>query len=124
MIDEPNVGLNPDTMDNGWHFPGETLPDATTQVRQVAPFVNHWHVKQFERQLVVGVWQTFPAHADEGTQPVGLIARLLTAAGHSGAAIHECGRGSDDAYSLKRFHDYFRWLLDDYVPGVEAPRSL
>jgi hypothetical protein len=120
LIDEPNVGLNPDTMDNGWLFPGETLPDAATQARHVAPFVNHWHVKQFERRLIDGVWHTFPAHADEGTQPVGLIANLLATLGYTGAAIHECGRGNDDAYSLKRFRDYFRWLLDDYGPGTRG----
>ncbi len=118
LIDEPNVGVNPDTMDNGWLFPSEILPDAITQVKQVLPHVNHWHVKQFERSLVDGVWKMSPAHADEGTQPVGAIARLLAGAGYTGAAIQECGRGNDHAYSLKRFRDYFRWLLDEYIPAV------
>jgi sugar phosphate isomerase/epimerase len=120
LIDEPNVGVNPDTLDNGWLFPGETLPDPQTQAEQVAPYVNHWHVKQFERTLVDGVWQTRGAHADEGTQPVGTICRLLANRGYRGAAIHECGRGSDYGYSLKRFRDYFRWLLDEYIPAVSS----
>jgi sugar phosphate isomerase/epimerase len=123
LIDEPNVGLNPDTLDNGWLFPGETLPDGITQAHQVLPYVNHWHVKQFERTLVDGVWQIRSSHADEGTQPVATIARLLANAGYRGAAIHECGRGHDHAYSLKRFRDYFRWLLDEYVPAVSAPTA-
>src|SRR5262249_25389924 len=118
LIAEPNVGLNPDTMDNAWLHPGENLPDALTQIEQVLPHVNHWHVKQFERSLVDGVWRTFPAHADEGTQPVGAIARRLAERGYAGAAIHECGRGTDAAYRLKRFLDYFHWLLEEYVPGV------
>jgi sugar phosphate isomerase/epimerase len=118
LIGEPNVGVNPDTMDNAWLHPGENLPDALTQVEQVLPYVNHWHVKQFERSLVDGVWRTFPAHADEGTQPVGTIARRLAETGYAGAAVHECGRGTDAAYRLKRFLDYFKWLLEEYLPGV------
>jgi hypothetical protein len=43
---------------------------------------------------------------------------MLANSGYAGAALHECGRGSDPAYSLKRFRDYFRWLLDEYIPAV------
>lgn len=118
LINEPNVGLNPDTLHNAWQFPGEAVADAATQARLVAPYVNHWHVKQFLRrpgpdgQLVAG-----SAHADEGDQPIATLVQHLVAAGYQGAAIHECGRG-DHAYALIRFRDYLRWLLDEYVPNV------
>ena len=49
MIDEPNVGLNPDAPDNAWLYPGEEVPDAVEQAKMVAPYVNHWHVKQYLR---------------------------------------------------------------------------
>ena len=43
------MGINPDTLDNAWLYPGLPLGDAVAQAREVAPFVNHWHVKQFRR---------------------------------------------------------------------------
>ncbi|MBI4552687.1 MAG: TIM barrel protein [Candidatus Latescibacteria bacterium] len=119
MIDEANVGVNPDTLDNGWVFPGEVVPDAVTQAKMVAPYVNHWHVKQYTRTLGPdGEWQRTGAHADEGTQPIYAYAQAFIAAGYDGAAIHECGRGADYAYNMRRFLDYMRWLLDEYVPNV------
>jgi hypothetical protein len=50
--------------------------------------------------------------------PIGEMTRIFTRAGFTGAAIHECGRGSDPAYALKRFTDYMRWLMDEYVPNM------
>jgi sugar phosphate isomerase/epimerase len=119
MIDEPNVGINPDTVDNGWYYPGEPLPDAATQIKMVAPYVNHWHVKQFNRTIGAdGKWVMTGARADEGSQPIDVMVRTLVQAGYKGAAIQECGRGADHAYNLKCFRDYLRWLLDEYVPNV------
>ncbi len=119
MIDEPNAGLNPDTLDYGWLFPGEDLPSAIEQAHMVAPYVNHWHVKQFTLSLGAdGEWARGPAHADEGAQPVGAYAQIFANASFDGAAIHECGRGADYGYNLIRFRDYFRWLLDEYIPNV------
>ena len=119
MIDEPNVGVNPDTLDNAWLFPGEDVPGAVEQAKMVAPHVNHWHVKQYTRTLSPdGEWRHGGAHADEGTQPIGTFAQLFVNAGFDGAAYHECGRGADRSYAMKRFCDYFRWLLDEYIPNV------
>jgi|GEM_PF-2252724 sugar phosphate isomerase/epimerase len=120
LIDEPNVGLNPDSMDNAWLYPDdEDIPDAVTQANMVAPYVNHWHVKQYLRTMQAdGNWQREPVHADEGTQPIHAYAQALVQAGYSGVAIHECGRGADYGYAMRRFLDYMRWLLDEYIPNV------
>jgi sugar phosphate isomerase/epimerase len=122
MIDEPNVGINPDSLDNAWLYPGEDVPDAVEQARMVAPYVNYWHVKQFTRRLGSdGEWKLGPAHADEGSQPIGTYAQIFAAAGFDGAVIHECGHGEDKPYNLIRFRNYFRWLLDEVIPNVPAP---
>lgn len=119
LIDEPNVGVNPDTLDNAYYFPGEAVPDAATQAKMVAPYVNHWHVKQFTRALGPdGQWQVSAAYADEGSQPIQTIVQHLLRAGYRGAAILECGRGADEAYNMKRFRDYLHWLIDDYGSSV------
>jgi sugar phosphate isomerase/epimerase len=120
LIDEPNVGINPDTMDNWWLFPGEAVPDAITQMKQVAPRVNHWHVKQYQREVLDGAFQMLPSYADEGSQPLDAYAQILVNAGYQGAAILECGRGANGAYTMKRFVDYFRWLLDVYIPNLPS----
>jgi sugar phosphate isomerase/epimerase len=113
MIDEPNVGVNPDTLDNGWIFPEESLPDAIEQAQMVAPYVNHWHVKQYIRTLGPdGQWQREAAHADEGTQPIGEMARIFFAAGFKGAIIQECGRGGGNE-AMRRFIDYMRSLTEN-----------
>ena len=59
-----------------------------------------------------------PGAAQDVYQPLQVVAQQLVHAGYRGAAIMECGRGADDAYNMKRFRDYMRWLLEDYVPGV------
>ena len=122
MIDEPNVGVNPDTLDNAWLYPGEDVPDAVEQAKMVAPYVNHWHIKQYVRtQGPDGEWQQSGAYADEGTQPIGTYALHFLNAGFNGAVVPECGRGADAAYNLRRFCDYMVWLRDEYVPNMPPP---
>ncbi|MEM2905167.1 MAG: TIM barrel protein, partial [Candidatus Bathyarchaeia archaeon] len=112
MIDEPNVGVNPDTVDNGWIYPGEPLPSPVEQAFMVAPYVNHWHVKQWIRTLGPDrQWQRRPSHADEGTQPIAEMARILYNAGFRGAMIQECGRGDGDE-SMRRFAEYMHRLIE------------
>ena len=120
MIDEPNVGINPDTLDNAWLFPGTYVPDVIEQAHMVAKYVNLWHVKQYLIKLNqdTNEWELKLEHADEGSFPIGEMLRIFAKAGFKGAAIHECGRGADPAYSLKRFTDYMKWLRDEYVPNM------
>ena len=120
MIDEPNVGINPDTLDNRWLFPGEDVPDPIEQAHMVAKYVNLWHIKQYLITLnrETNEWELKLEHADEGSFPIGEMMRIFIKAGFKGAAIHECGRGGDPAYSLKRFTDYMKWLRDEYVPNM------
>lgn len=116
MIGEPNVGVNPDTLDNGWIYPGEPLPSALEQALMVAPYVNHWHVKQWIRtRRPDGQWHRKPAHADEGTQPIAEMARVFFVAGFKGAMIQECGRGDGDE-AMQRFVEYMRRLIETYGP--------
>jgi len=124
MIDEPNVGVNPDTLDNGWIFPEASLPSAVEQAHMVAPHVNHWHVKQYIRTLGPdGQWQRESAHADEGTQPIGEMARIFFAAGCNFAMIQECGRGGGNE-SMQRFIDYMRSLIEEVTNAKPEGESL
>jgi len=114
MINEPNVGVNPDTLDNGWILPEASLPGAVEQAKMVAPYVNHWHVKQYIRTLGPnGQWQRESAHADEGTQPIGEMAPIFFASGCNFAMIQECGRG-DGNEAMQRFIDYMRSLIESF----------
>ncbi len=121
MIGEPNVGVNPDTLDNAWLYPGLPLGDAIAQAREVAPYVNHWHVKQFRRAWSAtawtgGDWILGGAHVDEGDQPIAAMGQAFWDAGFRGAAILESGGGADFTAALRRHVTYLRWLVEEYWP--------
>lgn len=125
MIDEPNVGINPDTFDNEWiypDYPRSVVPGAAAQCQLLAPHVKYWHAKNWERTLGAnGLWQFKMKHLDEGMQPISLMVQHLVAAHYSGAVILECGRGFEYSVApatLLRSRDYLTWLRDVYAPAV------
>jgi len=125
LIDEPNVGLNPDTFDNEWiypEYPGYMVPTAAEQCKILAPHVVYWHAKNWTRSLGPdGQWTFTRTHLDEGDQPIHLMAQNLADVGYDGAVVLECGRGFEYATSpasLLRARDYLCWLRDVYVPTV------
>jgi sugar phosphate isomerase/epimerase len=125
MIDETNVGINPDTFDNAWiypDYPSSVVPSAAEQCRIISPHVNYWHAKNWERSLGPdGLWKFSRRHLDEGDQPIGLMSQHLVAAGFDGAVIMECGRGFEYSVApatLIRSRDYLAWIRDVYAPEV------
>jgi sugar phosphate isomerase/epimerase len=125
MIDEPNVGVNPDTFDNEWiypEYPEYMVPTAARQCQLLAPKVVYWHCKNWRRSIGAdGKWQFFRTNLDEGDQPINLMVQNLVDVGYQGAVILECGRGFEYATSpatLIRSRDYLAWLRDVYAPAV------
>lgn len=125
MIDEPNVGVNPDTFDSEWiypEYPDYMVPTAAEQCQILAPHVNYWHAKNWRRSLGPdGKWTFFGTHLDEGDQPIDLMVQNLAGVGYKGAVIVECGRGPEYATNpatLLRSRDYLCWLRDVYAPAV------
>ena len=125
MIDEPNVGINPDTFDNQWiypEYPGSVVPSAAEQCRILAPYVNYWHAKNWVRSLGSdGMWQFSRRHLDEGDQPITLMVQNLVDANFSGGVILECGHGFEYSVApatLLRSRDHLTWLRDVYAPAV------
>jgi sugar phosphate isomerase/epimerase len=135
MIDEPNVGVNPDTFDSEWiypEYPDYIVPTAAEQCRILAPHVIYWHAKNWIRSLGPdGQWQFTRTQLDEGDQPIDLMVQNLVDVGFDGAVILECGRGFEYATNpatLLRSRDYLCWLRDVYAPAVPTrtvypPRS-
>jgi sugar phosphate isomerase/epimerase len=125
MIDEPNVGINPDTFDNQWiypEYPASMVPSGAQQCKMVAPYVNYWHAKNWNRSLGSdGKWQFTRTHLDEGDQPTSLMVQNLVEVGFEGGVILECGRGFEYSVApatLLRSRDYLTWLRDVYAPAV------
>lgn len=125
LIDEPNVGINPDTFDNDWlypEYPRSVVPSAAQQCRLLAPYVNYWHAKNWERTLGPNqLWAFKRTHLDEGMQPISLMVQHLVKTGFAGAVILESGRGFENTVSpaaMLKARDYLTWLRDVYAPRV------
>ena len=117
LIDEPNVGLNPD-VGNWARVPYEHLDTWRDQVLKMASRTNYWEVKNYQTLYLAGErrrysWSTL---LDEGAIDFRDAATILWRAGFRGWVCNEGGVG-DYVRSQLRFIEYFRWILDAWIPA-------
>ena len=104
-IGEPNVGVNPDTLDNERFDPSVAQPSPIAQLHMLAPHVVHWHIKTH-------------THPDAGHLDFRQFAVILWKAGYRGVALLESGGGADAIENHLRYARYMRAVLDDYIPNA------
>ena len=117
LIDEPNVGLNPD-VGNWARVPYEHLDSWRDQVAKMAAKTNYLEVKNYQTLYVAGdrrsySWGTF---LDNGMIDFREAATILWRAGFRGWVCHEGGVG-DYVRSNLHFIEYFRWIRDEWIPA-------
>jgi sugar phosphate isomerase/epimerase len=117
LIDEPNVGLNPD-LGNWARVPYERLDSWHDQIQKMAARTNYWEVKNYQSIYVAGdrryySWGTL---LDDGMIDFRECATLLWCAGFRGWVCNEGGVG-DYVRSQLHFIEYFRWILDEWIPA-------
>jgi len=117
LIDEPNVGLNPD-LGNWARVPYEHLDSWRDQIEKMAARTNYLEVKNYQALYLVGdrrsySWTTL---LDAGTIDFRECATILWRAGFRGWVCNEGGVG-DYVRSQLNFIEYFRWILDEWIPG-------
>ena len=119
LIDEPNVGLNPD-VGNWARVPYEHLDTWRDQVNKMAARTNYWEVKNYLSIYLAGERRSYAWHAmlDEGMIDFRECATILWNAGFRGWVCNEGGLGVADYVRLQlRFIEYFRWILDEWIPA-------
>lgn len=119
LIDEPNVGVNPD-VGNWARVPYEHLDTWRDQVVKLAARTNYWEVKNYQSVYLAGErryysWSTL---LDEGMIDFREAATILWRAGFRGWVCNEGGTG-DYVRSQLRFVEYLRWILDEWIPSIE-----
>ena len=118
LIDEPNVGVNPD-LGNWARVPYEHLDTWRDQMNQLAAQTNYWEVKNYQSIYLASErryysWSTL---LDEGTIDFREAATILWRAGFRGWVCNEGGTG-DYVLSQLRFIEYLRWILDEWIPAT------
>ncbi len=117
LIDEPNVGVNPD-LGNWARVPYEHLDTWRDQVVKLAARTNYWEVKNYQSVYLAGErrfysWSTL---LDEGMIDFREAATILWRAGFRGWVCNEGGVG-DYVRSQLHFIEYLRWILDEWIPA-------
>lgn len=117
LIDEPNVGVNPD-LGNWARVPYEHLDSWRDQVVKLAARTNYWEVKNYQSVYLAGErrfysWSTL---LDEGLIDFREAATILWRAGFRGWVCNEGGVG-DYVRSQLHFIAYLRWILDEWIPA-------
>ena len=118
LIDEPNVGLNPD-LGNWARVPYEHLDTWRDQINKMAARTNYWEVKNYLSIYLAGERRRYSWHTmlDEGLIDFRECATILWRAGFRGWVCNEGGIGvADYVRSQLRFIEYFRWILDEWIP--------
>ncbi|MBM4418183.1 MAG: TIM barrel protein [Chloroflexi bacterium] len=117
LIDEPNVGANPDL--GNWYRVAHVWPDSwRDQVRLLAPITNYWEVKNYKRIIVPEHDRTYSWNVllDDGDIDFRESAVILWRAGFRGWVCNEGGTG-DYVHSQVRYLTYMRWILDEWIPA-------
>ncbi len=118
LIDEPNVGLNPDV--GNWYRVPYQHPDSwRDQIVKMAPKTNYWEVKNYRRILVPDHQRGYSWNVDldEGEIDFRASAVILWNAGFSGWVCSEGGNG-DVIHSNLKYLQYMRWILDEWIPSM------
>ncbi|HZR01260.1 MAG TPA: TIM barrel protein [Chloroflexota bacterium] len=118
LIDEPNVGVNPD-VGNWYRVPYEHPETWRDQIRKLAPRTNYWEVKNYKRILVPPDHRGYSWNVDldEGDLDFREMAVTLWRAGFRGWVCHEGGQG-DIVRTTVKYLQYMRWILDEWIPLV------
>ncbi|HUE75889.1 MAG TPA: TIM barrel protein [Chloroflexota bacterium] len=118
LIDEPNVGVNPD-LGNWYRVPYQQTGSWRDQVVKLAPKTNYWEVKNFKRVISPndGRYYSWSAELDEGDIDFREATVVLWKAGFRGWVCNEGGNG-DRVRSGVRYLTYMRWILDEWIPEV------
>ena len=117
LIDEPNVGVNPD-IGNWYRVPYQQPDSWREQVVKLAPKTNLWDVKNFKKVVVPGDhrYYSWSVDLDEGDMDFREAAVILWKAGFRGWVCNEGGNG-DRVRSTLRYLSYMRWILDEWIPA-------
>jgi sugar phosphate isomerase/epimerase len=129
MIDEPNVGLNPD-VGNFHRVPYEYPQSWRDQVVKVAPYTNYFEIKNYRR-----IWHStakqfvwWATDVDLGDMDFRDAIQILWEAGFRGWVANEGGNGDFLAQSTRgdriaselRFAHWFQQTRDEWLPLVSA----
>jgi len=118
MIDEPNLGVNPD-LGNWARVPYEQRDTWRGQIQKLAARTNYWEVKNYQTLYLASErrsysWSTL---LDEGVVDFREAATILWQAGFRGWVCNEGGVG-DYVRSQLRFIEYLQWIRDEWIPAV------
>jgi sugar phosphate isomerase/epimerase len=120
LIDEPNVGVNPD-IGNAYRVPYEIHETGHQMMTALAPLTNFWEVKNYHRLYFNDErrWYSWNTELDEGDLNFRDGAEILWRAGFRGWVNNEGGTG-DGVWSTLNYLRYMRWILDEWLPFVTA----
>lgn len=120
LIDEPNVGTNPD-IGNWYRVPYEQRGTWRDQLAQLAPSTNYWEVKNYRRLAVPDARRAYSWVTDlaDGDMDFREAAVSLRRAGFRGWVCNEGGTG-DRIQATLRYIAYMRWILDEWLPLVKG----
>lgn len=118
LIDEPNVGVNPD-LGNWYRVPYQHPDSWRDQIVKLAPKTNYWEVKNYKRIIVPSDHRAYSwsADLDEGDVDFRESAVILWRAGFRGWVCNEGGNGDRIRSNLK-YLSYMRWILDEWIPAI------
>ena len=123
LIDEPNVGTNPD-IGNWYRVPYEQRGTWRDQIAQLAASTNYWEVKNYRRLAVPDAHRAYSWVTDlaDGDMDFREATVSLWRAGFRGWVCNEGGTG-DRVQATLRYIAYMRWILDEWIPLAEGPAS-
>lgn len=121
LIDEPNLGVDPD-LGNWVRVSYEHADTWRDQLHKLAAKTNYWEVKNYQSIYLPSAqhYQSWPTPLDEGTIDFREAATILWQAGFRGWVCNEGGAG-DYVRAQLRYLEYFRWILDEWIPAVTEP---
>ena len=114
LIDQPNVGLNPDLGNIYWtyHIPEESCEDA---IAALAPHTNYWHCKDLYRVYIPDVERSIflQVPLPDGDIDYRFAISAMLAAGYSGYLAIEGVRLGDQFYNDGKSVAYVKSLLEE-----------